>query len=123
MTKIVYNGCFGGFSLSDAGVRRYLELKGIPFTEVEYKELAYSRVRFRIADLEDGSPDYFSSYDIEDRADPVLVQVVEELREEADGDCANLLIRELDRGTRYRIQEYDGSEWVETEYDIEWQVA
>jgi O-phosphoseryl-tRNA(Cys) synthetase len=123
MTKIVYNGCFGGFSLSDAGVRRYLELKGIPFTEVEYKELSYSRVRFCIADLEDGSPDYFSSYDIEDRADPVLVQVVEELREEADGDCANLLIRELDRGTRYRIQEYDGSEWVETEYDIEWQVA
>jgi hypothetical protein len=98
-------------------------LKGILFVEEEYKQLAYSRVRFRIADLEDGSPDYFSCYDIEDRADPALVQVVEELREEADGDCANLLIRELDRGTRYRIQEYDGSEWVETEYDIEWQVA
>jgi len=123
MTKVVYNGCFGGFSLSTAGVRRYLELKGIPFIEEEDDSWSWSTVRFRIADLEDGSPDYFSSYDIEDRADPILVQVVEELGEEADGDCANLLIRELDRGTRYRIQEYDGSEWVETEYDIEWQVA
>jgi len=123
MTKVVYNGCFGGFSLSDAGVRRYLELKGILFVEEEYKKLAYSGVRFRIGYDEDDSPDYFSCYDIEDRADPILVQVVEELGEEANGHCANLLIRELDRGTRYRIQEYDGSEWVETEYDIEWQVA
>jgi hypothetical protein len=123
MTKIVYNGCFGGFSLSDAGVRRYLELKGIPFIEEEDDSWSWSTVRFRIADLEDGSPDYFSCYDIEDRTDPALIQVVEELREEADGDCANLLIRELEPGTKYRIQEYDGSEWVETEYDIDWQVA
>lgn len=123
MTKIVYNGCFGGFSLSTAAVRRYLELKGILFVEEEYKQLAHSRVRFRIGYDEEGSPDYFSCYDIEDRADPILVQVVEELGEEANGNCAELCIRELDRGTRYRIQEYDGSEWVETEYDIEWQVA
>jgi len=123
MTKIVYNGCFGGFSLSTAGVRRYLELKGIPFVEEEDDSWSWSTVRFRIGYDEDDVPDYFSSYDIEDRADPVLVQVVEELGEEASGDCADLCIRELDRGTRYRIQEYDGSEWVETPEDINWQVA
>jgi hypothetical protein len=66
---------------------------------------------------------YFYDHEIEDRTDPILVQVVEELGDEASGDCAELCIHELDRGTRYRIQEYDGSEWVETEYDIEWQVA
>ena len=123
MTKIVFNTCFGGFSLSDAGIRRYLELKGIPFVEEEDNSWSWSTVRFRIADLDDGSPDYFSSYDIEDRADPALAQVVEELGEAANGDCAELCIRELEPGTKYRIQEYDGSEWVETPEDINWQVA
>ena len=27
--SVVFNGCYGGFSLSDAGVRRYAEIKGI----------------------------------------------------------------------------------------------
>lgn len=29
MTKIVYNACFGGFGLSEAGLMRYAELKGL----------------------------------------------------------------------------------------------
>jgi hypothetical protein len=123
MTKVVYNGCFGGFSLSTAGVRRYLELKDIPFLEEEDDSWSWSTVRFLIGYDEDASPDYFSSYDIEDRADPILAQVVEELGEAANGDCAELCIRELEPGTKYRIQEYDGSEWVETPEDINWQVA
>ncbi len=30
MAKVVYNSCYGGFSLSEAGMLRYCEIKGIP---------------------------------------------------------------------------------------------
>ena len=122
MTKIVYNGCFGGFGLSQAAVRRYLEIKGIPFTE-EKSEYSFRDIRFRIGTSVMGEGEYFYDHEIEDRTDPILVQVVEELGDEASGDCAELCIRELEPGTKYRLQEYDGSEWVETEEDILWSVA
>jgi hypothetical protein len=122
MTKIVYNGCYGGFSLSQAGVRRYLELKGVPFTE-ESSDSRFRSVQFRIASSVMGESEYFSEYDIEDRADPILVQVVEELGDAASGSCAELCIRELAAGTKYILREYDGSEWIETEDEMEWSVA
>jgi hypothetical protein len=122
MTKIVYNGCFGGFGLSSSALRRYLEIKGIPFTEEE-SEYSFRDVRFRIGTSVTGDPEYFYDFQIEDRTDPILVQVVEELGYASNGSCADLCIRELEPGTKYRLQEYDGSEWVETEEDILWSVA
>ena len=94
MTKIVYNGCFGGFGISEAAFHRYQELGGTAE----------------------------SGWDIE-RTDPILVQVVEELGEAANSEYSDLCIRELEPGTKYRLQEYDGSEWIETEEEIEWSVA
>ena len=100
MAKIVYNGCFGGFELSDKAVARYWELKGLPV------------------------PDAFTRYDLEDdRADPILVQIVEELGGEADTMFSNLQIRELPEGTLYRIDEYDGMETVMTQDEYTWRVA
>ena len=122
MTKIVYNGCFGGFGLSQAAVRRYLEIKGIPFTE-EKVETSFRDTRFRLGTSVIDEGKYFYDHQIEDRTDPILVQVVEELGNAANGYCADLCIRELEPGTKYRLQEYDGSEWIETEDDIEWSVA
>ena len=122
MTKIVYNGCFGGFSLSQDAVRRYLEIKGILFTE-EKVETSFRDTRFRIGTSVLGEAEYFYDHEIEDRTDPILVQVVEELGDAANGYCANLCIRELEPGTKYRLQEYDGSEWIETEDEMEWSVA
>jgi hypothetical protein len=98
MTKVVYNNCYGGFSLSKEGMKRYLELTGK-------------------ADLRSSA-----GRDIE-RDDPALVRVVEELGVAANGSFANLTIQELEPGTKYRVQEYDGNEWVETEADIEWKIA
>jgi hypothetical protein len=60
--------------------------------------------------------------DIE-RTDPVLVQVVEELGDKANGDYAELRIAELSAGTLYRIDEYDGLEQVCTQDDYAWSVA
>ena len=100
MTKIVYNGCYGGFGLSDKAVARYWELKGLPVH------------------------DAFTRFDIEeDRADPILVQVVEELGEEADAVFSDLQIREIPEGTLYRIDEYDGRETVMTQDEYTWKVA
>lgn len=121
MAKIVYNGCFGGFGLSDEGVRRYLQIKGIPFVE-EMTEFSFRPLAFRVGTDAMGEGEYFSYYSLE-RTDPVLVQVVEELGKAASGPCADLCIRELASGTRYLLREYDGSEWIETEDEMEWSIA
>jgi hypothetical protein len=65
---------------------------------------------------------YFSDRDFE-RNDPILVQVVEELGDKANGSCAKLRIAEVTAGTLYRIDEYDGFESVETKDSYEWNVA
>jgi len=95
MTKIVYNACYGGYGLSEAAILRYADITGTKG---------------------------FHVYDI-DRADPALVQVVEELGEAANGMSAALRIAELPAGTLYRIDEYDGSETVMTQDDYNWSVA
>ena len=98
MTKIVYNACYGGFGLSEKAINRYWELKG------------------------EKGPEYWYTGDL-DRTDPILVQVVEELGEEADTLFSDLRIEELEPGTRYRIDDYDGFETVEVESDYSWRVA
>ena len=98
MTKIVYNGCYGGFGLSDEA-------------EIRYRELT-----------DNINNEDFDVYDI-DRADPILVQVVEELGKKANGNHADLFIAQLPAGTKYRIDEYDGIETVMTIDSYEWKVA
>jgi hypothetical protein len=52
------------------------------------------------------------------RHDPILVQVVEELGDKANGMCAKLAIAEV--FGPYRIDEYDGFESVETPDSYDW---
>jgi hypothetical protein len=52
-----------------------------------------------------------TSYDI-DRDDPLLVQVIEELGEEANGSHAKLEVIEIPDGVEYTIDEYDGIESI-----------
>lgn len=98
MTKIAYNTCFGGFSLSTAGMIRYAEIKGITLSP------NLSREGFS-------------------RTDPALIQVIEELGEAANGDSASLAIAELPKGTKFRIEEYGGKEAVKVFEDYEWETA
>lgn len=115
MTKIVYNACFGGFGLSEAGMRRYAELKGFSYGSdgTEHWHMPY---------LSDQDGKTIRADDIA-RTDPILVQVVEELGERADTRFSNLQIAEVPAGTKYRIDEYDGNESVMTVDDYEWSVA
>lgn len=47
-----------------------------------------------------------------DRTDPILVQVVEELGEAANGSCAQLEIVDIPDGIQWEIDEYDGVETI-----------
>lgn len=83
MTKVVINRCYGSFKLSDKAINRYAEVAGVEVV-----------------------PRVF------DRADPFLVQVVEELGEESWGDYAKLGIVEIPDDVKWEVEEYDGKEWV-----------
>ena len=113
MTKIVYNDCYGGFGLSDEAVEMYLQLKGFKYNKTPDSWGSNFAV--------EGWKNFY--YGHIDRADPILVQVVETLGEKANGDCAKLEIEDIPAGTLYRITEYDGNESVEMQYNVDWKVA
>ena len=89
-TKVVINGCYGGFELSEKAQKRYIELSGQTESFYEMK-----------------------------RHCPYLVQVVEELGKEANARFSSLYIVEI-RGNKYMIEEYDGVENVVEPDDIQW---
>jgi len=53
----------------------------------------------------------------EDRADPDLVKVVEELGDQANGRCADLKIVSIPDDIEYQIQEYDGLEHIAQKHE------
>jgi len=111
--KIVINKCYGSFGLSDKAILRYAELKGITL------------YRGKDSDGFDGfhtSPDFpydshFFDYDIP-RNSSELVQTVEELKEEANDNYANLKVIEIPDDVEWTLEEYDGNEWVAEEHRI-----
>ena len=142
MTKVVYNACYGGFGVSEAGMRRYCELKGIPCWIVPDAKMASlglftcwtvapdqrpRELDWRAASIEERQA-YNQAYraatldcrrDVS-RHDTVFVQVVEELGEAASAPLAKLRIEEIPDGTPYRIDEYDGYESVHTADSYDW---
>lgn len=54
----------------------------------------------------------------DDRADPLLVQVVEELGVEANGSCAELRVIEIPDGVDYEIDDYDGVETIHEKHRV-----
>ncbi len=94
--KLVVNRCYGGFGLSKKAVERMAELGHDEAREELDRDNFYG----------------FVCADDEQRADQILVQVVEELGREADGSCAALEIVEIPDGIDFQIDEYDGLEWV-----------
>lgn len=95
--KVVYNSCYGGFSLSEEAKARFARAKG--------KE-----------------PKDIYVYDIE-RSDPDLVQIVEDMNRQAGNSLADLQIEDVPAGARWRIDEYDGMESVMLITDYDWHIA
>jgi len=146
MAEIVYNAKFGGFSVSEEAMHRYAELKGLTLSPEpsEFGDLVSPTYWLVPEDQRSGiiPTDEWWEHSLEDRQrsnalhqeltlndrefdreDPVLVQVVKELGERANGRFAQLEIANVPDGTLYRIDEYDGNETVMTQDDYEWRVA
>jgi hypothetical protein len=123
--KIVINACHGGFDLSVKAIDRYIELKGLTlYKEYEgtWKTTSYYTVtieeydRVHKADklkgnYSDSNALCWNYRDIE-RTDSILIQVVEEMGEEANGKYGELKIVEIPDYVEWQIEEYDGMEWV-----------
>lgn len=146
MTKIAYNAQFGGFGLSHDAIMRYAELKGIKiYAFVDRRRADGSLVPFDKPDRMKSASDaearnafcvhycttpeysndtYWSTHKAyEDRADPVLIRVIEEMGKKANGQCATIKIEDIPAGTQYRIDEYDGNESVATRDSYDWKTA
>lgn len=117
--RVVYNACFGGFSLS---------LKAVKWLEENCKddELRDFIKSLRLAGKEYSfaSKDECLCYDVSSwfdgkRHHKDLVAVVEALGSEANGPRAKLKIMTIDLN-QYRIDKYDGSEEVITPEDSDW---
>ncbi len=131
--KVVVNTCYGGFGLSNKAILRYAELKGIklyPFGisyltnnktwfPVELKDIKENHLHWSttpIDKIKNNDADYFSPFNI-NRIDPALIQVVEELGEQANGMCADLEIRDIPDDVDWFIDDYDGIETIHEEHD------
>ena len=136
LMKVVINSDYGGFSLSPKALE-YIANKlgkpiyffnsaysedGVRYTPITAEEATKHWFGVRALSVPDPSliPD-FGDYDeynwsftrhFENRADPLLVEVVEALGEEANGSHATLKVIEIPDDIEWDIQEYDGLEWV-----------
>lgn len=88
--KIIINACYGGFGLSEKALALFNERAGTVTT--------YER-------------------DIA-RNNPILVEIVEQLGEAADGGFAKLKFVEIPDDVQWQIDEYDGNEWVAEKHRI-----
>lgn len=122
MNAVVYNACYGGFSLS---------LKAVDWLESNCKDESLREyIKQSLSSIKQSNvTTYFSKnqiicYSISDyfrdkRHHKDLVAVVEALGDEASGDNADLEIAHIS-GNQYIIREYDGSEEVITPNGYDW---
>lgn len=101
--KIVINKCYGGFELSNKAYEYLIKL-GMTTSDDDDKA---DIVSFQFC----GKKSYFFGVHIR-RDNPLLVQVVEELGEEANGECSSLKIVEIPNDLKWEIDEYDGMEHI-----------
>lgn len=123
--KIAKNACYGGFRLSHAAVMRYAELKGLtlyPFVDERGNitatpkpwdgvtppilGLIYYCTTKRYSDKNSFNPMCIM------RTDKHLVQMVEELRDKANGKHAHLVVVKIPNGVRWEIVNNDGMETI-----------
>ena len=105
--KLVINKCYGGFSLSERAIELYFKKKGMNL--VIETNSRFGLKHYYINEVSDDN--YFYDRELL-RDDPILVEVVEELGEDADGDYAQLKIVEIPDDIEWSVYGCCGSEWV-----------
>jgi hypothetical protein len=117
MYKVVYNDCYGGFSLSREAVLLARELSGDP----DWGGVCI-KGDYWVKDDKKILWDYDYGHCDVPRHDPILIKVVEQLgTKRASGGCSELKIEEIFTNT-YRIDEYDGLETVMVSDSYGWTV-
>ena len=110
--KVAINRCFGGFGISNEAFEKLLDRKGIAFDKVE-KESSFLGATYYQAGHAGNDDYYISNYDhCENRADPDLIAVIEEMGEKANSWAADIAIIEIPDDVKWHIHEYDGLEHV-----------
>lgn len=135
--RVVYNNCYGGFSLSAAATLRLYELGCTSIaTPVEKywkpdeahaggrfgKSCALNEWRDYLANPSRNRGTYITVFSPDEkfvlyasnvaRDDPLLLQVVDEMGEAANGQFAKLTVAEIPADVQWQIEEYDGNERV-----------
>ena len=112
MKKVAINRCFGGFGLSDEAFEKLLARKGIAFEKVKGESTLMGDQYYEAGHVGDGDH-YLSEYSFcEDRADPDLIAVIEEMGVDVNGFAADIAIVEVPVDAKWHIHEYDGLEHV-----------
>jgi hypothetical protein len=110
--KVVINKCFGGFGLSNKAVEMCIQ-KGM--TLGDSKSVDYTDWKLR-----DAADRYYANRGDENsfRCNPIVVEVVETLGDEADGSCARLVIVDIpylgEEG--WHIKSHDGIETIHPDH-------
>lgn len=107
MREIAVNQCFGGFGLSILAEIEIAKRKNFKIVfHHNYDQLSNDEA------LALGSGFIFSNLGELRRDDPDLVAVIKELGDNANGNCAELTIREIPDDVDWGISEYDGIETI-----------
>lgn len=102
--KVVINNEYGGYHLSDAVLKMYLERTNTPYTTSFCQPEDYINYHGIIVD------DHPFHHDYIQRHDPVLIEILEEVGYINKG----LQIVIIPDFAKYSIGEYDGWEWIES---------
>lgn len=126
MKKVILNKCFGGFMPSRKAYELYAKKKGLEFyiyeISIDNREMKYHKVdetdSMFIVYLTKDYGDVIDSINNKDRLyldenhreDATLIEVIEELGDDASSDISSLKIVEIPDDLDYVIDNYDGIE-------------
>ena len=110
--KIVINKKYGDFILSEEAVLFYGDKKGLNII-AKQDQVIKTIIHYYLDEKKDGNQ--FGEWEIE-RTDPILVEVVEQLGDLANGRYSKLKIVEVPDDVKWYIHDYDGVEEVHEEH-------
>lgn len=113
--KVVLNKCYGGFGLSNKAHERLIELGVKYYDSLDDMPKNNKELYIVKSDLPVFSRFYSNFDDKENRSNKLLIQVIEELGEEANGRFSNLKIVEIPDNIDWELDDYDG---IETLHEI-----
>jgi len=128
--KVAINTCYGGFSFSEKFYEKLIEY-GVPVKKFVEQVIDPETRQYLPEPLNDGevlfdrtlSSDesdimikmcgkYWGSWVGDDRSHPLMLKIIEELGEDANGQHSKIEIIEIPDDVEYTIDDYDGMESI-----------